>query len=156
MFSFCTRKLGYSESGANRRITAARAIKKYPFLLEELREGNLTLESLSTVSPLLTAENCHELLGLISGKTRDETRKVVSELKPQIKRPEEKIRPVHVVMKKESLPLFEPPPRKPEENHLRGGGGLEERFELCFSVTAEVKKKLEEVQLSLSGKYLEG
>jgi hypothetical protein len=43
LFEYCMTELKYSESGAQRRITAARIITKYPEVYQMLKENKLTL-----------------------------------------------------------------------------------------------------------------
>ena len=45
-YSYCVRCLGYDESGAYRRIQAARVCKRYPYILDFIITGELSLSSL--------------------------------------------------------------------------------------------------------------
>jgi len=56
--------LHFSESAAFHRITAARAARRFPQVLERIRSGELHLSGLRLLLPKLTAENCCELLDL--------------------------------------------------------------------------------------------
>ena len=67
LFVFCTKGLGYSEGAAYRRITAARCMKDSPEVYELLRDGKVSLCSLSEVAKVITPENKVEVLTL----TRD-------------------------------------------------------------------------------------
>ncbi len=44
LFEYCVYSLHWSESAAYRRIRAARAVRRYPIILEMLRDGRLHLE----------------------------------------------------------------------------------------------------------------
>jgi len=44
LFEYCVGSLHWSESAAYRRIRAARAVRRYPIILEMLRDGRLHLE----------------------------------------------------------------------------------------------------------------
>src|SRR3972149_8688479 len=50
MFAYCTEVLHLSEHEAYERITAARASRKYPLLLEMLRDGRLHLSGTGQVA----------------------------------------------------------------------------------------------------------
>src|SRR4030095_3507322 len=62
MFAYCTESLHLSEAEAYRRITVARAARRFPVVLEMLRDGRLHLSGMARLVPLLTAENCEALL----------------------------------------------------------------------------------------------
>ena len=63
MFVYCTDGLGYSESSANRRIYAARAIRKCPRAYDDLRNGRVNLGTLALVWRYLTPELLDEIRG---------------------------------------------------------------------------------------------
>ncbi len=64
LFSYCVEVLHFSESVAFHRITAARATRGFPQILERIRSGELHLSGLRLLAPHLTTENCGELLDL--------------------------------------------------------------------------------------------
>ena len=64
LFSYCMEVLHFSESVAFHRITAARAARRFPEILERIRSDELHLSGLRLLVPHLTAENCGELLDL--------------------------------------------------------------------------------------------
>jgi 5-methylcytosine-specific restriction endonuclease McrA len=64
LFSYSVEVLHFSESVAFHRITAARAARRFPQILERIRSGELHLSGLRLLLPQLTAENCGELLDL--------------------------------------------------------------------------------------------
>ena len=71
MFLYCTEVLRLSEQEAYFRITAARASRKHPVLLEMLADGRLSLTAISLLAPHLTADNRDLLLGAC--RAQDET-----------------------------------------------------------------------------------
>jgi hypothetical protein len=81
MFVYCTDGLGYSESSANRRIYAARAIRKCAEAYEDLRKGQVNLATLALVWRHLTPE----LLEEIRGKTYRQVQAIASRFNPMIK-----------------------------------------------------------------------
>jgi hypothetical protein len=92
LYDYCTRELKYSESGAMRRIHAARAIEKCPSAMDYLREDRVNLSTLSLAWKYLTPE----LLDRISDKSRKEVEAIVAEFNPELYK-KDKIRPVVVV-----------------------------------------------------------
>ena len=81
MFVYCTDGLGYSESSANRRICAARAIRKCPEAYDYLRDGRVNLSTLSIAWKYLTPE----LLDEIAGKSQRQVFAIVARFEPRIK-----------------------------------------------------------------------
>ncbi len=77
LFEYCVRGLRMSEGAAYRRIRAARAIKIYPPAGPLLREGKLTLESLTLLHPFLNDADAGRLIQETMGmSTRDVERLV--------------------------------------------------------------------------------
>jgi hypothetical protein len=62
LFTFCTEQLHLSESAAYHRITAARTARRFPVILDRLRDGDLTMTAVSLLAPHLSEENCEELV----------------------------------------------------------------------------------------------
>jgi hypothetical protein len=56
MFEFLIKKLGYSESAAYRRLSAARLLKQVPEISDKLESGSLNLTQLSQVQTALKQE----------------------------------------------------------------------------------------------------
>src|SRR5262245_30679586 len=83
MFAYCTESLHLSEAEAYRRITVARAARRYPTLLTMLRDGRLHLSGLARLVPLLTAENCEVLLKRATHLTTRRIEELVAELAPR-------------------------------------------------------------------------
>jgi 5-methylcytosine-specific restriction endonuclease McrA len=75
LFSYCVEVLHFSESVAFHRITAARAARRFPQILERIRSGELHLSGLRLLLPQMTAENCAELLDL----ARHQSKRVIEE-----------------------------------------------------------------------------
>jgi len=62
MFAYCTDVLHLSEAEAYLRIEAARASRRFPAILEMLRDGRLHLSGIARLAPHLTAVNSDEVL----------------------------------------------------------------------------------------------
>jgi 5-methylcytosine-specific restriction endonuclease McrA len=83
LFTYCTQVLHLSEHAAYGRIEAARAVRRYPVLLEMLADGALTLTTLALLAPQLTPENHPELLDRARRQSKREVEALVAELRPQ-------------------------------------------------------------------------
>src|SRR5215813_7953575 len=70
MWDFCLRKLRMTESEAQRRITAARVVLKFPAVLEPLSDGRLSMTSVLLLREHFTEDNVGELVAEASGKTK--------------------------------------------------------------------------------------
>jgi hypothetical protein len=81
MFVYCTESLGYSESSAQRRICAARAIRKCTKAYDYLVTGQVNLATLALISQYITPE----LLDEIRGKSYRQVQVIVSRINPMLK-----------------------------------------------------------------------
>jgi len=83
MFAFCTRALRFSEQAAYSRITAARAARRFPRLLNALSTGDLTLSGVGLLAPHLTDENAEALIEDASGRSTREVERMIAALHAQ-------------------------------------------------------------------------
>src|SRR5262245_51832591 len=83
MFAYCTEGLHLSEAEAYRRITVARAARRYPALLAMLRDGRLHLSGLARLVPLLTEDNCQVLLERATHLSKRQIEALVVEFAPR-------------------------------------------------------------------------
>ncbi len=67
MFAYCVGELRLSEGGTYKRITAARAARKYPILFRLVAEGRLHLTAIKFLAPHLTPGNAGELIASAVG-----------------------------------------------------------------------------------------
>jgi hypothetical protein len=123
LFSYCVEVLHFSESVAFHRITAARAARRFPQILERLRSGELHLSGLRLLLPQLTAENCVELLDL----ARHQSKRAIEErLADRAPKPDAKAvlrrRPERVAVS-EPLVLDSPAPPPPLRSQRRASLG---------------------------------
>src|SRR5271165_910247 len=56
LFEFCVKELGYSESSAQRRISAMRLIRSIPEAKEKLQNGQVNLSTLSQLQTFIRKE----------------------------------------------------------------------------------------------------
>lgn len=83
MFVYCTRALLLSEQAAYSRITAARAVRRYPAMLPLLDDGALTLSSVGLLAPHLTGDNVDALLEGARYKSTREVERLIASLHAQ-------------------------------------------------------------------------
>jgi hypothetical protein len=101
IFYFLVRELGLPKGPAYYRMTAAGLIRKYPELVEPLRDGRLHLTSVTQLARVITPENRAEVLPRFFNRSKREAREVVAELVPAV------APPLRTVVTR--LPLLAPP-----------------------------------------------
>ncbi len=83
LFTYCTQVLHLSEHAAYGRIEAARAVRRFPVLLERLAEGSVTLTTVGLLASHLTSENYRELLDAARHQSKRQVEELVARLRPQ-------------------------------------------------------------------------
>ncbi|MEE8556515.1 MAG: hypothetical protein V3T14_01365 [Myxococcota bacterium] len=140
MFGYCTKTLGFSESAAYYRITAARIARKYPLVLEHIRDGSLHLSGVSLLAPHLTSENHVELLRAARRCTKREIEERLAARRPRPAAPS-------IVRR---LPSTKPAPARPQETPMRPATRTEplghERFKIQFTASRGTHELLQETQ----------
>jgi len=84
VLDYCVRKLGYSRSGAGRRIQAARCAHRHPEVFGLLRARELSVGTAALIEGILSDDNKDEILRRIRGATHREIERVVSEYRPPV------------------------------------------------------------------------
>lgn len=83
LFTYCTRVLRLSEGAAYHRIEAARAIRNFPIIADWLRDGSITLTTVSLLRPHLTVKNHGRLLEDARHKSKREVEQQIARLAPR-------------------------------------------------------------------------
>lgn len=83
MYAYCTERLHLSEAEAFLRIRAARAARDFPAILDMLRDGRLHLAGISRLAPVLTPDNCDELLARSAWKSKDQIVTMLADRSPK-------------------------------------------------------------------------
>jgi hypothetical protein len=83
LFTYCVKVLHLSEHAANLRIEAARAVRRFPAILDRLAGGELHLTAISLLAPLLATTNHIEVLDAARHKSKREVEQLVARLRPQ-------------------------------------------------------------------------
>lgn len=82
LFTYCTGALRLAEHSAYNRIEAARAVRRFPVLLDELATGALNLSTLRLLTPHLEEDNVARLLSEARGRSKREVEALVARLSP--------------------------------------------------------------------------
>jgi len=83
MFNYCIDVLHLSEHEAYLRITAARASREHPMLLEMLADGRLHLSGIAKLAPHLTKDNRESLLARAAHRSKRQIEELLAELSPK-------------------------------------------------------------------------
>jgi len=82
LFYFLLRELGLPKGPAYYRMTAAGLIRKYPELVEPLRDGRLHLTSVTQLARVITPENRAVVVPRFFRLSKSEAKEVVAEFVP--------------------------------------------------------------------------
>ncbi|MPY86824.1 MAG: hypothetical protein GEU99_02785 [Luteitalea sp.] len=83
LFGYGTQALHLSEAAAYKRITVARAVQRFPMILDRLAEGTVSLATVSLLAAHLTVENHLALLDEVRHRSKREVEEVVARLQPR-------------------------------------------------------------------------
>jgi 5-methylcytosine-specific restriction endonuclease McrA len=83
MFAFCVGELSFSEDAAYNRIMVARAGRRFPLIIEAIREGRVHLWGMRLLVPHLTEANHRELIAQAFGKTKRDIEERIAALAPR-------------------------------------------------------------------------
>lgn len=81
--AYCVGQLRLSDDAAFKRITAARAGRRFPAIFTALADGRLHLAAVSLLAPHLTEDTATELLSAASHKTKSEIERLLAERFPK-------------------------------------------------------------------------
>jgi hypothetical protein len=83
LFTYCTQVLHLSEHAAYGRIEAARAARRFPRILTQLADGDITLTAVCLLAPHLTADNHDAVLDAARHKSKREIEQLVAQVHPR-------------------------------------------------------------------------
>lgn len=164
LFAYCCQVLGLSEHGTYNRIEAARAVRRFPVILERLADGSLNVTAVRLLAPHLTGDNHEKLLKAASRRSKRDVEELLAARFPRPdtessvrKLPERRPPPpVPPVLPAEgcppapavpavSSPLAPPPasapPPRPLISPVAAG-----RYEIRFTASAPTRDKLKLAQ----------
>lgn len=99
LFVYCTQRLGYCERTAYRRISAAKACRSFPMILELLRSGKIHLTAIVLLRDHLTVGNHQAILARAEGASLDQLKRMAAALSPMQVFPAERTRVIAVIDK---------------------------------------------------------
>jgi len=143
MFRFCVERLLLSEGEAQRRITAARAAREYPMIIDAIATGDLNITSIEILHPYLTVDNHEELLRSAFRKTKIEVQELAAARHPRPDAPS-LISPMPTAA---TPPAAAPPQPVP---HVSAAPRVEplsaERYKVQVTVSKALRDKIESVK----------
>ncbi len=83
LWEYCLRVLHLREGAAGRRIGAMRAARRFPKLVDAIRDGRLCLSTVTLLSAVITDDNFEELVERAAFKTKAEVEHLVASLRPR-------------------------------------------------------------------------
>ena len=149
-WDFCVRRLGMSESEAQRRIGVARLVRSFPLARGYLERGEIHLCALYEMNKHLTDDNHEELLREAVGKTTKAVAEMIATRfpKPDVHPCIEPLAPQPAlpvaatgVLAPGEVALPTPLPVRPRVAPLSAS-----RYRIELTVSAETKAKLERIQ----------
>ncbi len=166
LFAYAVSGLGYSETAAKRRITAARCVSEFPEVHLKLLSKELSLTVISIIAPVLTNKNKEAILAQIMGKSRAEVEWIAGHFRPRGVG-FDRIVPIVVQKVAEENSVTEEinNPEKylgPQRTQVEISGNkstqlvLEECYRFEFSGSKTFKEKLDSVKSLASGRLKSG
>jgi hypothetical protein len=167
LHAYCVEVLHFSEAVAFHRITAARAVRRFPEILERIRGGELHLSGLRLLIPHLTPEACAGLLDLARHQSKRAIEERLADRAPKPDAPAQVRRlPEPAVPTKplalDAAPAVPPPPAPapivprravpPPSPEPLG----ESRYRIQFTARAETHAKLRRAQALLRHQIPDG
>ena len=80
LFGYLTRVLRFSDAAAWNRIQAARAVRRFPEILDLLADGTINLTTIRLLGPHLTKENWRSLMAEAAGNGTRDVKKIVARI----------------------------------------------------------------------------
>ncbi len=133
IFDYATKKLGYAEDQAARRISAMRLLKELPEIESKIADGSLTLTNLSMAQSLFRQESKMSARTGDGGFSKDEKLEFLSKIENKSKREAEKVIIAH---SSEPAPLSGERIRAVTETHV----------EIKFIASDELQQKLGKIK----------
>jgi len=110
MFHYCIEVLRFAEGVAYKRITTARAARKFPEVLIALRTGEIHLTAASLIAPHLTSGHVAEWIAIARHATAREIKRRIADRKPKAD-VKTSVRRVSSSTRMTAKPNGPPPPR---------------------------------------------
>src|SRR4051812_36809060 len=136
MLDFCMGRLGMSEGEACRRITAARAARRFPDLLLRIERGEVTLSTIVLVHKHLDEATYEETMAAVVGKTKLEVLEILARRAPKPDVPDR-------IVPLTNEPLLAVAASVPPTSTAQMTPLAEARYALSLTIDADLRAKLE-------------
>jgi 5-methylcytosine-specific restriction endonuclease McrA len=83
LFTYCRDQLHLSGDAAYNRVAAARAVRQFPVILDQLAAGHVTVTTVKLLRPVLTAQNHLAVLAEAKYRSKLEVERIVARLDPK-------------------------------------------------------------------------
>jgi hypothetical protein len=114
VYKWCVEVLHLSNDAAYNRVAAARAVRRFPVILDHVAAGFLNVTTVKVLRPVLTRENHRAILAEARYRSRKECELIVARLKPQPDVPSS-IRPIAAPASPAAASLFGSPDESPDQ-----------------------------------------
>jgi len=148
LFTYCTQVLRLSEHAAYGRIEAARALRRFPLILDLLTDGSITLTTVGLLSQHLTPENHRDVLAAARCKSKRDVEHLLAGLAPRPDVPTA-IRKLPSAKSAESprvQPTFDASANEPTKRSAVVAPIAPERYKVQFTASRETYDKLRRAQ----------
>ncbi len=165
LFEYCTKKLGYSDSSAFRRVESARTIRVHPKLGDSFIKGDVSISTIATASKAIKAGkvSTEDIIGKSAREVVAMVANVLPVSKPKERITEIKVTPQIKITQQSINPIIHNEPIKFVEGSLLSMSEVnsaeksaekspETRFEIKFSVTKEIFSEIQNIKARLSNK----
>ena len=156
LYWYCRSELGLSEDAAYNRDAAARAVRRFPVILDRLADGSINLTTVRVLRTVLTEENHLALLAEARHRSKAEVEVIARRVDPKPDVPSSIRRlptpapvvaaPVPPVSSDEARPVFAPAPAAAPVQRPIVAPLAPERYRVQFTVSKETHDKLRQVQ----------
>ena len=153
-WDYLRRVHGQSDTMIHYRLGCARAVNRFPQVVEPLRDGRLCMTTLAELMRAMNEENCDELLGRALGKSSREAKRIVAAERPKHV-PRDVVRSLvapQVTQSMEAPTLHQPRLGPAAEQPVRNEILTESLARVSFTVDREYDDLLKEVRAALSHK----
>jgi hypothetical protein len=154
LWDYCIKELGYSPSGAGRRIAAARCIRRFPDVLVMLDQREVSLCTLAMIEPILNEENAPSILQRVRGASHRAVQKLICEYRPPVAL-RDQIRPVRLAMAAMDVDrlMFERECAQSVPEEWRQPMRIEEKLYVQFVADEALVAKIEQAKALLCGRH---
>src|SRR5687768_9563053 len=155
LYHYCRSELGLSEDAAYNRDAAARAVRRFPVILDRLADGSINLTTVRVLRTVLTEENHLALLAEARHRSKPEVELIARRVQPlpdvptsirKLPAPAPVVAPPSAPFQNGARPVSAPAPVSAPVQHPVVAPLAPERYRVQFTVSKETHDKLRQVQ----------